>query len=270
MKNTSRRTFLRGGTVLGIAALAGCAAPSIETREEETRVVSPTGFDSLEVRNINGSVIVESWDGEDIQLQIVKRGFFTDDLESAEVDVSGDDTLTIARIVRGEEPGLVIVELTVRVPASFPVTHVSSSTGFVDVRGTVGDLEVRTTNGKLEVRRIDGFVSLATTNGKITALELGGVDDVRTTNGSIDVDVRAIRGETRIETTNGRIHAAVADTVGAALVAQTSTGSVDVSGLSLSDASVSRTRVTGTLGDGGPSLTVSTTNGDIDLSLLDE
>ncbi|WP_416839224.1 DUF4097 family beta strand repeat-containing protein [Haloferax sp. DFSO52] len=253
-----------------MAALSGCAAPRIETREEETRTVSPAGFDALEVVNINGSVTIESWNRDDIEVHIVKRAFLTDDLDSAEISVDGDDTLTIARVVRDDEPGLVVVELAVRVPADFPVTHASSSNGFIDITGTVGDLEALTTNGKIEVRRIDGFVSLATSNGQITAFDVAGVDSVRTTNGSIDVEVRAIRGDTVLESSNGEITASLAGDLDAELVAQTSTGSVDVSRLSLSESTVSRTQVTGTLGDGGPRLTVSTTNGDIQLSLLNE
>jgi DUF4097 and DUF4098 domain-containing protein YvlB len=268
MHDFARRTLLKGGVALGIAALAGCAAPSFETRDEETRVVSPAGFDSLRVLNINGSVTVEPWDGEDVEIRIVKRGLLTEDLDEVEIDVGGDDTLTIARIVRDEDPGRVLVSLAIRVPVDFPVTHASTSNGSVDVRGTAGDLEARATNGSVDVRRIDGFVSLTTTNGSITAFDLGGIDGARTTNGSIDVDVPAIRGETNIESSNGSIDAALGGGLDAELVAQTSTGSVDSSSLSLSDASVSRTRVTGVLGDGGPTLTFLTSNGDIELSLL--
>ncbi|KAB1188899.1 MULTISPECIES: DUF4097 family beta strand repeat-containing protein [Haloferax] len=270
MKDSSRRAFLKGGSALGVAVLAGCAAPTIEAREEETRVVSPAGFDALEIRNINGSVTVEPWAGDDVEVRIIKQGFFTEDLDSAEVDIGGSDTLTIARIVRDEEPGLVVVSFDVRVPAAFPVTHASTSNGFVDIRGTVGDLEVRATNGKIDVRDIDGFVSLATSNGKVTAFDIGGMDGARTTNGGIEVDVPAIRGDTAIESSNGEITTALAGDLNAELVAQTSTGSVDVSRLSLSESTVSRTRVTGTLGTGGPTLTVSTTNGNIELSLLSE
>ncbi|WP_411962946.1 DUF4097 family beta strand repeat-containing protein [Haloferax sp. YSMS24] len=269
MKNTSRRTFLRGGTVLGIAALAGCAAPSIETREEETRVVSPAEFDSLEVLNVNGSITVEPWDSEEVELRIVKRGLFTDDIDAAEIDVGGDDRLTIARVVRDDdEPGRVVVTLHIRVPADFPVTHTSTSNGSIEVRGTTGDLEARSSNGSISVRGIDGFVELTTSNGSITCFDVAGIDGVRTTNGSLDVDVRAIRDDASIETTNGSIEAALAGSLDAELVAQTATGSIDASALSLADAAISRTRVSGTLGGGGPTLTVSTSNGSIELSLL--
>ena len=268
MKTPSRRTFLRGGAVLGMAALAGCAAPSIETREEETRLVSPADYDSLEVLNVNGNVTVEPWDSDEVELHIVKRGFLTEDLDDVEIAVGGDETLRIERLFRDEEVGRVVVSLDVRVPSAFPVTHASTSNGSVDVRGTVGDLEARTTNGYVDVRRVDGFVSVTTSNGSVTAFDVGGLDTARTTNGSIDVEVPAIRGETRIETSNGSIDAALAGDLGAELVAQTSTGSIDASSLSLSGGTVSRTRVTGSLGGGGPSLTVSTSNGTIELSLL--
>ncbi|KAB1196747.1 MULTISPECIES: DUF4097 family beta strand repeat-containing protein [Haloferax] len=270
MHDSSRRTFLTYGGVLGIAALSGCAAPSIETQEEETRVIPPDSFDSLEVWNINGSVTVETWDEDDIELRIVKRAFFTEDFDAAEIDVAGDDTLVIARIVHDEEPGLVVVSLELRVPAEFPVTHASTSNGFVDIRGTTGDLEVRTTNGKVDVQDVDGFVRLSTSNGSVTAYDVGGVDGARTTNGSIDIHVPAIRVDTSIETSNGSIDAALAGELDAELEAQTSNGSIDTSSISLSESAVSRTRVTGILGAGGPMLTLLTSNGSIELSLLSE
>ncbi|KTG16326.1 DUF4097 family beta strand repeat-containing protein [Haloferax profundi] len=268
MKTPSRRSVLKHGGVLGLAALAGCTAPSIETREEETRVVSPSGYDSLEIRNVNGSVSVQPWDGDEVEVRIVRRGFFTEDVDSAEIDIGGDGSLEITRVVRDEDSGRVVVNLEVRVPSEFPVTHTSSSNGSIDVQGTTGDLEARTSNGSITVRRLDGFAELTTSNGSITAFDVGGLDGVRTTNGSLEVDVRAIRDDTSIETSNGSIEAALAGDLDAEVVAQTATGSIDTSGLSLSGANVSRTRVTGTLGDGGPTLTVSTSNGSIELSLL--
>lgn len=268
MTDASRRTVLKRGTALGIAALAGCTAPTVETRAEETRRISRSGRDSLELRNANGSISVEPWDGDDVELRIVKRGFFTDDLDAAEVTVGGDETLTIERVVGDDESSRVVVSFEVRVPADFPVTDATTSNGSVDVRGTVGDVDVRTTNGSISVRRVDGFVSLTTTNGSVTCSDVGGVDGARTTNGSIDVEVPAIRGDASIESSNGSIDAALAGDLNADLLAQTSTGSVDASGLSLGDASVSRTRVAGTLGDGGPTLTILTSNGGIELSLL--
>ncbi|WP_396613135.1 hypothetical protein ACH9L7_07705 [Haloferax sp. S1W] len=268
--SSSRRSLLTGGATLGLAALAGCSAPSIETHDSETRVVSPEGFDSLEVLNLNGNVAVEPWDGDDVEVNIVKRGFITKNLDSVEVDIGGSDALTVARLVHDDDPEPVVVNIDVRVPSDFPVTHASTSNGSVEVHGTTGDLEVRTTNGNVDVRDIDGFVGATASNGSITAATVGGLDEVRTTNGSVEVDVPAIRTDTGIETSNGSIQAALADTLNARLVAQTSTESIDVSGLSLTDASISRTRVDGTLGDGGPTLTTLTKNGSIELSLLEE
>ncbi|KAB1194748.1 DUF4097 family beta strand repeat protein [Haloferax sp. MBLA0076] len=268
MNTPSRRSVLKHGGVLGLAALAGCAAPSIETREEETQVVQPSGYESLEVRNVNGSVRVQPWNADEVEVHIVKRAFFTDALGSVQVDIGGDDTLEITRVVRDEDSGRVVVDIEVRVPSDFPVTHASSSNGSIDVQGTTGDLEARTSNGSVTVRRLDGFAELTTSNGSITAFDVSGLDGVRTTNGSIEVDVRSIRDDTSIETSNGSVAAALAGDLDAELVAQTATGSIDTSGLSLTGGDVSRTRVTGTLGDGGPTLTVSTSNGSIELSLL--
>ncbi|ELZ84313.1 DUF4097 domain-containing protein [Haloferax larsenii] len=270
MRKPSRRSFLTGGATLGLASLAGCTAPSIETREAETRVVSPDGFESLEVRNRNGTVTIEPWEQNDVEVRVVKRGFVTEDLDSVRVDIGGDESLTVERVVRGDDPEPVVVELEIRVPSAFPVSHASTSNGSVDVRRTAGDLEVQTTNGDIDVQRVDGFVDATASNGSVSARGVAGLDGVRTTNGSITVDVFSIRSDTSIETSNGEIDAALASDLDAELVAQTSTESIDVSGLSLADASISRTHVDGTLGDGGPTLTVLTSNGRIELSLLGE
>ncbi|AFK18752.1 hypothetical protein E6P09_08220 [Haloferax mediterranei ATCC 33500] len=268
MLSRTRRSFLRLGAALGIAGLAGCTAPGIEAREEETRTVSAADVESVEVLNSNGGIQIHTWDEDGIELHIVKRGFSADDFDSVQVDATGDKPLTIERVDQAEAADRVSVNLEVRVPPELPVGRATTTNGGVDIQGTTGDLETQSTNGSVEARRIDGFVALSTTNGSITAQDVGGIDTAQTTNGSVEVDVPAIRDDTTIESSNGGVDAALAQELNAELVAQTTNGSVESTGLSLSDATSSRTGLSGTLSEGGPTLDVSTSNGDIELSLL--
>lgn len=89
-------------------------------------------------------------------------------------------------------------------------------------------------------------------------LRVGGLDPTSVTsmpnaasvNGDVDVELRLLPADARVESTNGDLAVALSPTLDVALDARTTNGDVDVEGLDLRDASASDSSVTGTLGDG--------------------
>ena len=74
---------------------------------------------------------------------------------------------------------------------------------------------------------------------------------------------------TRIASRTGDVEAALGSDLDADLSAQTEVGDVSTQGLDLADGAQGETLVTGTLGDGGPALTLETETGDVVLTALD-
>jgi DUF4097 and DUF4098 domain-containing protein YvlB len=91
---------------------------------------------------------------------------------------------------------------------------------------------------------------------------------LRTSNGPISADISAVREDVTVSTSNGGITLRFAEDLNARVIATTSNGRVTVRDRSLRVSESTGTSVTGLLGDGGPTITATTSNGGIDLSGL--
>ncbi len=128
-------------------------------------------------------------------------------------------------------------------------TFARSTNGNVDVQGVTSEVDASSTNGNVNVRTSGGLVNATTTNGSVTASlgSLTGDQPMRfsTTNGSVTVFAPpSLNAEIEMSTTNGGV---VTDFP------------VTVSGR------VARNSLRGTLGQGGRSIIVRSTNGDVAL-----
>lgn len=278
---TNRRTVLSTIGAGLTAGLAGCTSVNGGGRDEtrtEQRSYDIDENTALRVSNPNGRVTVEGDDGDELAVDIEVRGASTDAVESVTVtDDRADGTLrleteyedrSILDSLLGRQRASVL--LTIRCPAAVSVELVETTNGEIDVRDVAGDPTFDSTNGDVTARNVDGSVSLSTTNGSVLARGIEGFAGAETTNGSIEVDVPAIDGDTVIESTNGRIDAALGSALDADLSASTTNGTVTLHDLDFDALEHSGTSANGSLGDGTHELIVETTNGSIDLRAQSE
>jgi DUF4097 and DUF4098 domain-containing protein YvlB len=116
-----------------------------------------------------------------------------------------------------------------------------------------------------------GVPGLETTeefNRTVTVEDTGGVLKLQTSNGPISADILDFRGDAAITTSNGAVMLRLARDLDVQMVATTSNGRIAASDLPLMFSESSGTRIAGTLGSGGPTIAVTTSNGNIDLSGL--
>jgi len=147
---------------------------------------------SLELNNVNGTVRIEAWDKDVVEVRAVKTTTEKEsnlDRVSIDVDSRPDGGLSISTRYPQEEGVEVAVDYTVHVPRRAQVTHVNTVNGSLRVTDldSVGDL--RTVNGNIEVFEGSGNVHAHTTNGNVY-LELKHPADSKglfaeTTNGSV-------------------------------------------------------------------------------------
>jgi hypothetical protein len=140
------------------------------------------------------------------------------------------------------------VSMRVRVPDGVKA-FARSTNGGVDVQGVTAEVDAASTNGDVNVRTSGGPVNARTTNGSVTASlgQLDGSAPMRftTTNGSVTVYAPpAIDADLEMSTTNGVL---ITDYP------------LTVSG------QIARNSVRGTLGQGGRSIVVRSTNGNVAL-----
>lgn len=250
---------------------------------------------SLAVETTNGSLTLTAHDESNVVVEAHKRGDSERELANARVVAGGTDPLSVE--VERDGGSDATVSLTVAVPTDLPIERaattngsveatgvtlrgvettnggveltdttgplsVSSTNGGVTVDGVDGDAELSTTNGGVEVSSVDGTVTAETDAGSITVREAAAIGDVRTRAGKIDAVVRAIDGDTAVESTAGSVRLRAGPELDAEVRVSSSVGGVTAPGLSGSDGIVGGA-ASGQVGDGGPTLTVSTQVGSV-------
>jgi hypothetical protein len=271
----SRRRVLAGvGTTLS-AAVAGCSGltPFVGQRLASSERLSVDGASSLAVDVDAGDVTVRSEEREDVAVDVVKQSSAVGvDLSKFEFRVKRPDDRVRLRGAWTGESGLSggpSMDLDVRVPADLAVSTAKTGTGEVDVADVTGDVLARSSTGDVTMRSVAGAVRAETSTGEITVADVETFAGASASTGGVDVEVPAIDGDTDVETSTGSVTAAIGPDVDAEVRAETSTGDVDVSGLELADATVGDEVASGTLGDGGPTLSFETSTGDVTLTALE-
>jgi hypothetical protein len=243
------RTVLIAAFIAAVSALPGLA---ISKDFSQTYPLQRGG--TFELQNVNGTVEVQAWDRDEIEVRAVKTAKDREsdlDRVSIEVEAKPNAVSVITRYPQNEGVE-VAVEYTVRVPHSAIVEHLA------------------TVNGTLRISGVDHVEELRTINGNIEVYEGGGAVCAHVTNGNVHLELAHLRekDETFAETTNGSVLLAVPADTQADLEARCLNGSFS-SELPVSLESTLRPReMHGKLGQGGSPIRLRTVNGGIQIAVL--
>src|SRR3984957_16677107 len=208
----SLRVVLRGLLVLaGVAVLCG----PIRAYDETFHHVYPLGAGgSFALENVNGSVHVEGWDRDEVEVSAVKSGTSeAKDVQQVKIEVDNSKPNQISvhtRYPKGQGAE-VAVEYHVHVPYRVLLGSVGRVSGSVVVRGVEGGGDLRSVNGNIEVSDSSGRFSEKTTNGDIR-LELhqlieGGPMNLETVNGSVLLGLPAgAKADLKVLSMNGDVY----------------------------------------------------------------
>ena len=165
----------------------------------------------FQLDNVNGSVQVEGWDRDEVEVRAVKSSQ-TDshDLDQVKIEVeSRPGEVDVHTRYPTGEGAEVAVEYHIRVPNRVLLGCIQTVNGSLRVRGVNGGGELRSVNGNVEVTESSGRFSAKTTNGDLR-LELrhlidGAPMNLETVNGSVvlglpsnasaDLKVRNMNGD---------------------------------------------------------------------------
>lgn len=245
--SVGRRTIL--GLLLTIAAILSLPTVGFGfSQVYEEKYPLPSGG-SFELVNVNGSVQVDGWDRDEVEVRAVKTTTGDErDLARVEIQVDSAQGHVAVHTRYPQGSGVeVAVEYHVRVP----------------YRVLLGGVE--TVNGNVMVRGVDGNGDLRTVNGDVDVSNSSGRFSAHTTNGSIRLKLRRLAddGPMALETVNGSVVLALPHDAHAALNAQSLNG--DFSSQLPVTATSSRVGrgVSGTIGAGGCRISLRTVNGGI-------
>lgn len=243
------RSVLRYSAIPALLGLALLAPICLGVTREFTRTYPLQGDGTFELNNVNGTVRIEAWDKNEVEVHAIKTTPNREallDLVAIDVD-SKPDSLSISTRYPEEEGVEVAVDYLIRVPRHALLIHINNI------------------NGTLRVVNSDHLGDLRTVNGNVEVYEGGGNVHAHTTNGNVFLELKTpgdMQG-TSAETTNGSVVLAVPADVSADLEARCLNGNFS-SELPLELRSADQLRIVhGKLGHGGTPIHLGTVNGAI-------
>jgi hypothetical protein len=276
-----------------LVVLAGCELEGIVDSsrfQEEFQQSHPMKAGGrLYMENFNGAVEISGWDKDSIDISGTKHAGTQSALDAMKVDVvvSGD-SVRIRTIRPSERWGNMGVRYTIRVPRRTTLEKISTSNGAINVSGIQGPvriitsngavradnleggLEASTSNGAVHADNIRGGLEATTSNGAIEASLMGASDGrpirLRTSNGSVDLTLDEVGvGGATVSTSNSTITMHLPPGIAANVDASTSNGSINNDFEAAFRGRSDKRHLEGEIGSGGPKLSLSTSNGRINL-----
>lgn len=257
----------------------------------------------LSVESFNGSVEVSTWDQQTVDISGTKYARTQADTSDIKIEIDhAPDSVAIRAVRPGMRRGNYGARFAIKVPRGAVLdrlvtsnggiraddgvgpARMKTSNGHVEVRAMKGPLTVETSNGPIEVQDVAGTVQAHTSNGHIRLDRVLGAVDALTSNSSIRAVVEKAEGSMKLQSSNGpidltlpanmqsavRAHTSnsgitvhLPGEVNARLAADTSNGSITSDFEMRLRGEISKRHIDGTLGNGGPLIDLSTSNGSI-------
>ncbi|MCP5060334.1 MAG: DUF4097 domain-containing protein [bacterium] len=143
---------------------------------------------------------------------------------------------------------------------------IETSGGRIQAQEIDGDLNAETSGGRIHVSEVTGDVDVHTSGGSIRVREASGEVRAKTSGGPIEVRFNG-QPEGKLETSGGSIQVEVPPDLGFDLDAKTSGGRVELDDELHLEGESARSEIKGKVGGGGPSLSLDTSGGNIQIQV---
>jgi len=264
----------------GFSAAVNAGDLTEHSSQKLTMHFAGSGAHTLEVRDVEGNITVEAYDGTDVEMTVEKSlsAQNEEEMRAARHDVVldiGDSASTIHAIVRypnqqtcGGAGGFTShsgyharYDFTIRLPRTVRLQLCTINSGVVLVSGTTGDFDVSNVNGRIAMTDVAGSGNAVTVNGAVAASFVSAPQrssTFRTINGDVAITLPdSTSAVFHMKTLNGHLltdFAVESEPESAGVVRES------VGGLSMIRTNGFTTVRTG---DGGPELTLESLNGDV-------
>ncbi|MBK7258987.1 MAG: hypothetical protein IPI01_14555 [Ignavibacteriae bacterium] len=238
---------LRSYAVMALLAIAWASQGDAGEKQFTFKVKKG---DILDVRIMQGSVSVQTWDKDEVSLRIHSTD--TDQVNEVSAVQGGGKVLV-------EDNGSGDLSVVARVPVTFSL-NLRTGAGDIGVKGTlVGEIHAATGGGDVSVGKTTGTVDLQTSGGDIASEEVTG--DIRLITAGGGVSVRGVTGEADIRTAGGDM---IIGAIGKTLRASTAGGDVRLESVG-SDCEVATAGGSIIVGSCSGRTSLQSAGGDIDL-----
>ena len=174
----------------------------------------------VNISNVNGSIVVEAWDRNEVKLEYTKVADTKERLDDVEIKIeSRQDYFSVETEYdwkgkegsgRWKNGGKLNVEFRLMVPKGAVLNEVETVNGSVTVSNFVNVTVISAVNGSVNATNIRGTAKLSTVNGEVKAdfdrLETGSKISLETVNGRVNLTIPSDSNATvKADSLNGSI-----------------------------------------------------------------
>jgi DUF4097 and DUF4098 domain-containing protein YvlB len=236
--------------MLAVASNATAWSKKYQEEFHKTYPLSATG--QVEVSNVNGDVIIQVWDRNEVQVDAIKYASSKDALEETEIVISS----------KTDE---------IRIKTEFPSSkfwgnnHESSVDYTISVPKNADLNDISLVNGNLEINNAGGTVNASTVNGALVAKDLSGETKLSTVNGTMDVDFSQLNvSKVSLSSVNGEVQLKLPSNADAKISASTVNGGISNEfGLEIDKHRWVGADLSGVIGSGHTRIDLNSVNGKI-------
>ena len=209
-----------------LLALSGLlvALPAASENQKVEKTFSVKSGGTFNLDSEHGSIEVESWNKQKVDVVVKKRARNKERLAKFKVrfEQKGNDVFVDGE-AEGSGGNRVSVEYIIKVPKSYNL-NMKTGGGSIQVDDINGNVKVDTSGGSISIGNVGGGnVTADTSGGSIRVGDVDGNLMVDTSGGSIKIG--KVKGTSKVETSGGSI---VVEEGGADLSADTSGGSIKI------------------------------------------
>lgn len=235
------------------------AAAGQDETEKLDRTYPLSADGRISVSNVNGSIVVEAWDKNEVRLEAIKTADSPESLAAVEIKIdSRPDVFTVEASYGSWKNNRDGGRNNMRVEVAFrlwaPRTAVLSS--------------IETVNGSVTVSNFSNFTKISAVNGSVVAANLRGAAEMSTVNGEVSADFGELTAANRINlsTVNGRVNLVIPSDANATVRADSLNGSISNEfGLPVRKGKYIGRDLFGRLGGGQTPIRLSSVNGTLSI-----
>lgn len=226
---------------------------------EQTYPLSRNG--NVSVSNVNGSIVVEAWDRDEVRLEATKIADSRETLADVEIRVNSTaDSFSVETDYKSWKWGDKRNEnrnrkLEVEFRLSVPRTAVLN--------------EIETVNGSVSVSNFTNVTKISAVNGNVTATNLRGAANLSTVNGQVTADFDRVEAASKISlsTVNGQVSLVLPSDVSATVKADSLNGNITNDfGLPVRKGQYVGRDLYGRIGGGESQIKLSSVNGNLSVN----
>jgi hypothetical protein len=261
-----KKQFLSIGLILILITigLSGCIGQATKDFNNEYESDENT---VLQITNINGPITIEQGSGDTVVVDATMRSNVGEsELDNIEIEVTeSNNSIDIETNYLGSGSVQVSTDMNIDAPTYVTIDSVTTSNGEVRISGVKGNITAHSSNGAVVIQNVDGYVDASTSNGRVEIKDTTGIADAHSSNGDIYLEVFDFKENITISTSNGVISVYINPALNADIEMTTSNGRLSINGLSLDLTTNEEKHKEGKLGNGGNKISITTSNGDINL-----